>query len=132
MVKKSYQFQIKSLKEKENKDSKNASQNQSLRSLSMRKPKDLKILLNEIWEQTKALCKPPHLKNTVLTCLIQFGLTTSYYTLMIWFPELFYRFEEYEHIHHGKSSSLCEVSSIVVSNGYVIFIKNNGQNSNFS
>lgn len=33
---------------------------------------------------------------------------------MIWFPELFYRFEEYENLHPGKSASVCEVSTVVV------------------
>lgn len=48
----------------------------SVRNLSMRKPKELKLLMAEIWEQTKALCKPPHLRYTIITCLIQFGLTS--------------------------------------------------------
>ncbi|RZC31843.1 synaptic vesicle glycoprotein 2B-like [Asbolus verrucosus] len=86
----------------------------SIRSLRIRKPKELKLLMQEIWEQTKALCKPPHLRYTVITCLIQFGLTTSYYTLMIWFPELFYRFEEFEKIHPNERATVCEVSSVVV------------------
>lgn len=106
-------YPIKSLKEKE----KVGSQNQSLRSLSIKKPKHLKILLEEIWEQTKALCRAPHLKNTILTCAIQFGLTASYYTLMIWFPELFYRFKEYEQKFGDRPASVCIVSSIVLSNG---------------
>lgn len=88
----------------------------SIRSLRIRKPKELKLLLQEIWEQTKALCKPPHLRYTIITCLIQFGLTTSYYTLMIWFPELFYRFEEFENLHPNEKASVCEVSSVVVTN----------------
>ncbi|KAF7266418.1 hypothetical protein GWI33_020249 [Rhynchophorus ferrugineus] len=86
----------------------------SIRSLRIRKPKELKLLLREIWEQTKALCKPPHLRYTVITCAIQFGLTTSYYTLMIWFPELFYRFEEFESVHPNERATVCEVSSVVL------------------
>ncbi|GJQ74263.1 hypothetical protein Trydic_g19164 [Trypoxylus dichotomus] len=85
----------------------------SVRSLRIRKPKELKLLLQEIWAQTKALMKPPHAKYTIITCLIQFGLTSSYYTLMIWFPELFYRFEEYETLHPEGHASVCEVSQIV-------------------
>lgn len=50
----------------------------SIRSLRIRKPKELKLLMQEIWEQTKALCKPPHLRYTIITCLIQFGLTSRY------------------------------------------------------
>lgn len=33
---------------------------------------------------------------------------------MIWFPELFYRFEEFESMNPGKTASVCEVSSVVV------------------
>lgn len=50
----------------------------SVRNLRIRKPKELKLLLLEIWTQTKALCKPPHVKYTIITCLIQFGLTSRY------------------------------------------------------
>lgn len=109
-------YPIKSLKESE-RETKGLNSNQSLRNLSIKKPKHLKILLEEIWEQTKSLCRPPHLKNTVLTCAIQFGLTASYYTLMIWFPELFYRFKEYEQRYDDKPASVCIVSSIVLGNG---------------
>lgn len=38
----------------------------------------------------------------------------SYYTLMIWFPELFYRFEEFEVAHPGQHASVCEVSGIIL------------------
>lgn len=33
---------------------------------------------------------------------------------MIWFPELFYRFEEFEIVHPNQTSSVCEVSSVFV------------------
>lgn len=88
--------------------------NRSKRTLSLGKPNHLMILLNEIWDQTKALCHPPHLKRTILTCVIQFGITSSYYTLMIWFPELFDRFEQYETRFPDTSASVCDVSSIVL------------------
>lgn len=110
-------YPVKTLKEKE-KDSQNQSVaiglNRSIRTLQISKPKELKLLLGEIWEQTKALSRPPHLKNTVLACAIQFGITTSYYTLMIWFPELFYRYESFERHHPNETASVCEVSSIVL------------------
>lgn len=35
---------------------------------------------------------------------------------MIWFPELFTRYEEFETQFPGESASVCDVSSIVVSN----------------
>lgn len=109
-------YPIKSLKEKEKNSGLSSKTNKSIRSLSIRKPKEFKMLAGEIWDQTKALCRPPYLKNTVLTCAIQFGVTSSYYTLMIWFPELFYRFEEYETTYPGQSASVCDVSSIIYEN----------------
>lgn len=33
---------------------------------------------------------------------------------MIWFPELFYRFEEFESQYPDKSASVCDVSSVVL------------------
>lgn len=77
--------QVKSLQEKSN------SKDTNTRALKLLKHKDLKVLCSEVWDLTKQLCRPPYLRNTVLACAIQFGLTSSYYTLMVWFPELFTR-----------------------------------------
>lgn len=77
-------FQVKTLQEK--------SKDKSTRSLKLHKRKDLKVLLKEVRDLTTALCKSPYLRNTLLACGIQFGLTSSYYTLMVWFPELFTRY----------------------------------------
>lgn len=41
-------------------------------------------------------------------------ILSSYYTLMIWFPELFNRYEEFEHNFPNTSASVCDVSGIVV------------------
>ncbi|KAK9754895.1 Sugar transporter [Popillia japonica] len=116
-------YPIRSLREKERTLSVVSTQStKSIRTLRIRKPKELKLLLQEIWMQTKALLKPPHVKYTVITCLIQFGLTSSYYTLMIWFPELFYRFEEFETLYPDSSATVCEVSSIV-SNATAVHVR---------
>uniref|UniRef100_A0A1I8PCK4 Major facilitator superfamily (MFS) profile domain-containing protein n=2 Tax=Stomoxys calcitrans TaxID=35570 RepID=A0A1I8PCK4_STOCA len=90
------------------------SRDKSVRSLSLRKPDELKILISEIWLHTKTLCKRPYLRNTALTCGIQFCLTTSYYTLMVWFPELFHRFDDFERMHPGVEASVCDVSPVFV------------------
>ncbi|XP_018369030.1 PREDICTED: synaptic vesicle glycoprotein 2B-like [Trachymyrmex cornetzi] len=99
-------YPVKCLQEK----SKN--QDKSTRSLKLLKRKDLKVLFAEIRDLTSALCKPPYLRNTALACVIQFGLTSSYYTLMVWFPELFTRFEQFEHANPGETTSVCIVSAL--------------------
>ncbi|KAG8264341.1 hypothetical protein J6590_014629 [Homalodisca vitripennis] len=76
--------------------------------------KDLKCLLSDVWEMTKILCRPPYRKSTLLTCLIQFGLTSGYYTFMMWFPELFHRFQRFEAQHPGQPTSICQVSSVLL------------------
>ncbi|XP_052868506.1 synaptic vesicle glycoprotein 2B-like [Anopheles cruzii] len=109
-------YPITGLKEREKGNAIMETHKRSIRTFSMHKPKHMKILLGEIWEQTKALCGPQFRRNTVLACMIQFGITTSYYTLMIWFPELFGRFEEYEKRNPNASVSVCDVSSVVLEN----------------
>ncbi|XP_075213629.1 uncharacterized protein LOC142319842 [Lycorma delicatula] len=79
---------------------------------SIKTRKDVKIFLKESWEQTLLLFKSPHLRPTVLTCLIQFGLIVGYYTLMMWFPELFNRFDKFEELHPNETPSVCIVSSV--------------------
>lgn len=59
-----------------------------------------------------------------IKCFLHFFLLKkyffSYYTLMVWFPELFHRFDIFENFYGSdKKASVCEVSSIVIpSNGY--------------
>ncbi|XP_075232170.1 synaptic vesicle glycoprotein 2C-like isoform X2 [Lycorma delicatula] len=104
-------YPIRSLREKEHRVSVISMQSQrSVRSIKTRK--DVKIFLKESWEQTLLLFKRPHLRPTVLTCLIQFGLTSGYYTLMMWFPELFNRFDKFEELHPNETASVCIVSSV--------------------
>lgn len=93
----------------------------SLRGLSFKTFSHLRLLINEVLLQTQQLFQPPHRKNTILTCAIQFGLTASYYTLMNWFPEIFYRFEEYRKHFPDRETSLCVVSSVNIANGTDIF-----------
>ncbi|XP_012284239.1 synaptic vesicle glycoprotein 2C isoform X2 [Orussus abietinus] len=97
-------YPVKSLQEK--------SSSKDTRSLKLHKRKDLKVLFSEVKDLTIALCKPPHLRNTILACAIQFGLTSSYYTLMVWFPELFTRFEEFERNNYGETISVCIASTL--------------------
>uniref|UniRef100_T1GG33 Major facilitator superfamily (MFS) profile domain-containing protein n=1 Tax=Megaselia scalaris TaxID=36166 RepID=T1GG33_MEGSC len=72
-------FPIKTLKEPEKSESEQRLYgDRTVRQLRIRRPRELALLLKEIWTQTKNLCKKPHLRNTALTCFIQFGLTMSY------------------------------------------------------
>lgn len=97
---------MKSLRENERKY-KFLGKHQSIRTLSIRKKKDIKILLRIYWHQTKELCHHPYLSKTVLTCYIQFGIFASYYTLMLWFPDIFNRMDEFRELHPNVTVTVC-------------------------
>ncbi|XP_077287898.1 synaptic vesicle glycoprotein 2A-like [Arctopsyche grandis] len=75
------------------------------------------LKLSSVVELSKTLFSPPYLKFIILTCFVDFGLMFSYYTLMMWFPDLFERFGHFSLMHPGKSAGVCEVTSIVTMEG---------------
>ncbi|XP_048507312.1 synaptic vesicle glycoprotein 2C-like isoform X2 [Athalia rosae] len=77
-----------------------------------RKKKKLVKMVKDIYEHTLTILRPPYLTTTLLTSIIQFSITSSYYTLMVWFPELFQRFAEFEKEHPSQSATVCDVSEI--------------------
>lgn len=46
------------------------------------------------------------------------SLSYSYYGLMMWFPELFNRFDEYVRKNGDHPASVCEVTDFVVNHGF--------------
>ncbi|KAI5635173.1 major facilitator superfamily domain-containing protein [Phthorimaea operculella] len=74
-------------------------------------PRSFKQRLEAFWNRKKMLVTPPYIGWLVLCCFVDFGLMFSYYTLMMWFPELFERFSKFTSIHQGVSASVCEVTA---------------------
>uniref|UniRef100_A0A8D9BLM1 Synaptic vesicle glycoprotein 2B n=1 Tax=Cacopsylla melanoneura TaxID=428564 RepID=A0A8D9BLM1_9HEMI len=105
------EYPVKSLREKPHRMSTvSMTSTKSTKSI-LRSRKAMKAFLAEIKFQTGELFNKEHRKNTILACLVQFGLTCSYYTLMLWFPELFNRYEKFERLHPGQVASVCDVSA---------------------
>lgn len=75
------------------------------------------LLFSNIADNSKELFMSPILKFTIVSITINFTFHIGYYGLMMWFPELFNRFDEYSRMHPGKSASVCEVTEYVVSAG---------------
>lgn len=66
-------------------------------------------------DQSKQLFSSPILKFTIVSILINFTFHVGYYGLMMWFPELFSRFEEYESLFPEDSEAgVCKVTEYVV------------------
>lgn len=76
-----------------------------------------KVILGDIMENSRQLFVRPILRFTVISIIINFTFHIGYYGLMMWFPELFNRFDEFHREHPGQSASVCEVTSYVVNKG---------------
>lgn len=74
-------------------------------------------MLSDIWDNSKQLFQSPILRFTLISLTINFTFHIGYYGLMMWFPELFNRFDEYSREHPGQSATVCEVTKFVVSSG---------------
>ncbi|KAF4524493.1 hypothetical protein B566_EDAN011504 [Ephemera danica] len=62
-----------------------------------------------LWQLNVQLFSGSLLKYTLVACFIDFGIMSSYYTLMLWFPELLERFSTYQHLH-GEDTVILLVS----------------------
>ncbi|KAI4504130.1 hypothetical protein M0802_000601 [Mischocyttarus mexicanus] len=76
-----------------------------------------KMMLGDILENSRQLFVSPILRFTVVSIIINFTFHIGYYGLMMWFPELFNRFDEFHRDHPGQSTTICEVTDYVVNKG---------------
>ncbi|XP_041968117.1 synaptic vesicle glycoprotein 2B-like [Aricia agestis] len=65
------------------------------------------------WSRKKMLVTPPYIGLLVLCCFVDFGLMFSYYTLMMWFPDLFERYSQFSSMYPEVAAGVCEVSATV-------------------
>jgi len=74
-------------------------------------------MIVDILDNSKQLFVSPILKYTLISITINFTFHIGYYGLMMWFPELFNRFDEFAKTHNGADAGVCEVTDYVVSMG---------------
>lgn len=74
-------------------------------------------MMSDIVDNSKQLFVSPILKITLICITINFTFHIGYYGLMMWFPELFNRFNEYSEAHRGQEATVCEVTEYVVKAG---------------
>ncbi|XP_051169177.1 synaptic vesicle glycoprotein 2B-like isoform X2 [Leptopilina boulardi] len=71
------------------------------------------ILIRKICNELKQLMcifKKPFLKNTLFACFTAFTITSSFYALYLWLPEIFQRFATFDAKNKGKNSNFCTIS----------------------
>lgn len=74
-------------------------------------------MLSDILDNSKQLFVSPILRFTVISIIINFTFHIGYYGLMMWFPELFTRFDEFSQSNPNQPASICEVTEYVMGNG---------------
>lgn len=73
-----------------------------------------KRMFVNIRDNSKQLFQQPILKFTVVSITINLTFHIGYYGLMMWFPELFNRFDAYSESHPGEDAGVCQVTNYVV------------------
>ncbi|KAM7350457.1 synaptic vesicle glycoprotein 2B isoform 1-T2 [Cochliomyia hominivorax] len=72
-------------------------------------------MLSGMVDHSKQLFTSPILKFTLVSITINFTFHIGYYGLMMWFPELFNRFEEYStNFPNNQTAGVCTVTKYVV------------------
>uniref|UniRef100_A0A1B0C0E9 Major facilitator superfamily (MFS) profile domain-containing protein n=1 Tax=Glossina palpalis gambiensis TaxID=67801 RepID=A0A1B0C0E9_9MUSC len=74
-------------------------------------------MLSNMAEHSKELFRRPILKFTIVSITINFTFHIGYYGLMMWFPELFSRFEEYSNTFPNQTAGVCIVTEYIVGKG---------------
>jgi len=76
-----------------------------------------KTMLGDIVENSRQLFITPILRFTIISIVINLTFHIGYYGLMMWFPELFNRFDEFHREQPTVVASICQVTDYVVSKG---------------
>lgn len=69
-----------------------------------------KIMLGDIMDNSKQLFVSPILRFTIISIIINFTFHIGYYGLMMWFPELFNRFDRYARDFPNQTADICQVT----------------------
>ncbi|CAK1580938.1 unnamed protein product [Parnassius mnemosyne] len=86
--------------------------------LEEKEPKSkMRRMLSDIMENSKQLFVPPILKFTTISITINFTFHIGYYGLMMWFPEMFNRFDEWSRASGGAEADICAVTAYVTQRG---------------
>lgn len=76
-----------------------------------------KLMLSNIMNNSRQLFVSPILRFTMISIVINFTFHIGYYGMMMWFPELFNRFDEFHREYPDRAASVCEVTDYVVHRG---------------
>lgn len=71
--------------------------------------KSVVTLLKSMWAQTSPIFMPPYLKNTVIACIIQFGIFATANGMYMWFPEILNRVAAFVTENPATRTTMCDI-----------------------
>ncbi|XP_066155610.1 synaptic vesicle glycoprotein 2B-like [Euwallacea fornicatus] len=74
-------------------------------------------MISNILDNSKQLFVSPILKFTLISITINFTFHIGYYGLMMWFPEMFNRFDEYNRLRPNETANVCQVTDFIINMG---------------
>ena len=67
-------------------------------------------MLKDFKIQGQNASKAPYLKRLIVLCICLFCTASAFYSLLMWFPELFQRFAHFEALYPNQTASVCSIS----------------------
>lgn len=83
-----------------------------------------KRMVSGMVDHSRDLFKAPILRFTLVSITINFTFHIGYYGLMMWFPEVFNRYEEFEKTHPHEQADICAVTEFVVNQTQANIVNN--------
>lgn len=81
----------------------------SIRKKTVENSKSAFDIFKSMWAQTAPIFMPPHLRNTVIACALQFGIFATSNGMYMWFPDILNRVAEFTAENPDKRTTICEV-----------------------
>lgn len=66
-------------------------------------------IISLIWSQTAPLFKAPHLKTTIIACILQFWIFVTSEGIFLWFPDIVNRVSSYTEENPYERITICEI-----------------------
>ena len=74
------------------------------------KKKELRLMIEDFKAQGHNVMKAPYLRRIIILCASMFCVSSSFYSLLMWFPEIFQRFSQFEALYPNQAASVCNIS----------------------
>lgn len=69
--------------------------------------------ISSFLNQTVMIFKPPYLITTLIIGIVMICLMSSYFTLVMWLPEVFNRFATFEGMFPGEAANICSITDVL-------------------